>query len=198
MPRCWLGETAAPPAHSGRDTTDVLVYLYGPPAVGKLTIARRIAEMTGFRLFHNHLTVNAVTSVFEFGSPAFVDVLHRLRFDVFETATREGIDLVFTNSSMSYNVPRTDVFLTFARGAAEVVDGAGGTTMFVRLTAPVDVLCERVDDDDRRALRKLVDADRLRTRLEAYPEPVINEDDLVIDTSTVTADEAAALIVSSF
>jgi chloramphenicol 3-O-phosphotransferase len=176
----------------------VLVYLYGPPAVGKLTIARRVAETTGFRLFHNHLTVDAVTSVFEFGSPPFVDVLHRLRFDVFETAARQGIDLVFTNSSMSYSVPRTDSFLAFAHRAAEVVDTAGGTTLFVRLTAPVEVLCDRVDGDDRRALRKLVDADRLRSRLEAYPQPVVNDDDLVIDTSTMTADEAAQLIIRTF
>lgn len=183
---------------SGCDTTRVLVYLYGPPAVGKLTIARRVAETTGFQVFHNHLTVDAVTSVFAFGSPPFVDVLHRLRFDVFETATREGIDVVFTNSSMSYSVPRTDSFVAFARRAAELVHAAGGTTMFVRLTAPVDVLCDRVDGDDRRAFRKLVDADRLRSRLEAYPQPVVNDDDLVIDTSTMTADEAARLIVSSF
>ena len=176
----------------------MLVYLYGPPAVGKLTIARRLAETTGFRLFHNHLTVEAVTSVFEFGSPPFGDVLHRLRFDVFETATREGIDVVFTNSSMSYSVPRTDSFLGFAHRAAEIVDAAGGTTLFVRLTAPIDVLCARVDNDERRTLHKLVNADRLRARLEAYAEPVVNDDDLVIDTSTMTADEAARLIVRSF
>ena len=176
----------------------MLLYLYGPPAVGKLTIARRIAETTGFRLFHNHLTVDAVTSVFEFGSQPFLDVLHRVRFDVFETATREGIDVVFTNSSMSHRVPRVEAFLAFARRAAEVVDAAGGTTMFVRLTAPVDVLCQRVDCDDRRALRKLVDADRLRTRLETYAQPIVNDDDLVIDTSTMTADESARLITSSF
>ena len=174
-----------------------LVYLYGPPAAGKLTIARRVAERTGFRLFHNHLTVDAVTSVFEFGSTPFVDVLHRLRFVVFETAVREGIDVVFTNSSMSYDVPRTDSFLAFARGAAELVHAAGGTTVFVRLTAPVDVLCDRVASDDRRALRKMVNAERLRARLEAYPEPIVHDDDLLIDTSTMTADEAAQLIVSS-
>jgi chloramphenicol 3-O-phosphotransferase len=173
----------------------VLVYLYGPPAVGKLSIARRIAETAGFRLFHNHLTVDAVTSVFEFGSSPFVDVLQRMRLDVFETAAGEGIDVVFTNSSMSYSVPRTDSFLAFARAAAERVAAAGGSTMFVRLTAPVDVLCDRVGGDDRRALRKLVDADRLRTRLEAYPEPVVNDDDLVLDTSTMTPDEAARRIV---
>lgn len=176
----------------------MLLYLYGPPAVGKLTIARHVAERTAFRLFHNHLSVNALTSVFDFGSPPFVDALSRLRLDVFETAAREGTDVVFTNSSMSYDVPRIDAFLAFARRAAEVVDTAGGTTKFVRLTAPVDVLCDRVSSDDRPQFRKMVDADRLRSRLGAYSEPIINDDDLVIDTSTMTAHEAADLIVSSF
>ncbi len=35
-----------------------LVYLYGPPGVGKLTVARELVALTGFKLFHNHLAVN--------------------------------------------------------------------------------------------------------------------------------------------
>jgi hypothetical protein len=42
-----------------------LTYLYGPPAVGKLTVATPLAEVTGHRLFHNHLSVNAVRPIFE-------------------------------------------------------------------------------------------------------------------------------------
>jgi len=77
-----------------------LVYLYdGPPAAGKLTIAERLAELTGSRLFHDHLTVNAIAPGFEFASPAFTEVLHRLRLDVFATAARTGVDLIFTNNS---------------------------------------------------------------------------------------------------
>jgi predicted kinase len=43
-----------------------LLLLYGRPAVGKLTVAREVAALTGGRLFHNHLTVNLALSVFEF------------------------------------------------------------------------------------------------------------------------------------
>ena len=45
-----------------------LIFLHGLPGVGKLTVARQLAALTGFKLFHNHLTVDLVTSVFEFGS----------------------------------------------------------------------------------------------------------------------------------
>jgi hypothetical protein len=49
-----------------------LLFLYGPVASGKLTIARELATLTGFALFHNHLVVDAVAAVFPFGSERFV------------------------------------------------------------------------------------------------------------------------------
>ena len=54
-----------------------LVFLFGPPAVGKLTVARAPAARTGLKLFHNHLVLDAITAVFDFKSPAYL----RLRFD---------------------------------------------------------------------------------------------------------------------
>jgi hypothetical protein len=49
-----------------------VVFIYGPVASGKLTVARALAERTGMALFHNHLVVDAVGAVFPFGSEAFV------------------------------------------------------------------------------------------------------------------------------
>lgn len=37
-----------------------LVVLHGLPAVGKLTVAKQLAEATSFKLFHNHLVVGNV------------------------------------------------------------------------------------------------------------------------------------------
>ncbi len=37
-----------------------LVFIYGPPASGKLTVARELAALTGYKLFHNHLVVEAL------------------------------------------------------------------------------------------------------------------------------------------
>jgi len=35
-----------------------LLVLYGPAASGKYTIAKELAAITGWSLFHNHLTVD--------------------------------------------------------------------------------------------------------------------------------------------
>ena len=57
-------ETSAGPAPT-------LMYLVGPPAVGKMTVGQEIAARTGMRLFHNHMTIELVLQFFEFGSPPF-------------------------------------------------------------------------------------------------------------------------------
>ena len=173
------------------------MYLYGPPAAGKLTVATRLAERTGFKLFHNHLTVNALREVFGFGTAPFAEVIHRWRLDVFETAARHGVDLIFTNNS-AWGVPDSRrEFQAFADRCAEVVERAGGRTRFVCLQAPLDVLVGRLGDDSRRAHGKLADPDRLRHLVTTIDLSPLHGDDLVIDTSTTTPDDAAARIVDS-
>jgi hypothetical protein len=173
----------------------MLVYLYGPPACGKLTVAGQLAELSGFRLFHNHLTVNAVRPVFDFGTEPFRQVIHRLRLDVFETAARSGIDMIFTNNS-AWDGGRAP-FAAFAEKARQVTEAGGGGAFFVRLTAPLAVLTERVAGESRQAHGKLVDAARLRDMLAGLDQTSLHPDDLVIDTSQVAPAEAAQIIVAA-
>ncbi|MDP9995092.1 cytidylate kinase [Variovorax boronicumulans] len=37
-----------------------LVFIHGPVASGKLTIARELGRLSGLAVFHNHLVVDAV------------------------------------------------------------------------------------------------------------------------------------------
>jgi len=48
-----------------------VVFIFGPTASGKLTIASEVASITGFRLFPDHLAVNLVKGVFDYGMRAF-------------------------------------------------------------------------------------------------------------------------------
>jgi len=54
-----------------------LVFIYGPPASGKLTVARELATLTGYRLFHNHLIVDAVAAVSLLRAIALLDFAKR-------------------------------------------------------------------------------------------------------------------------
>ena len=36
----------------------------GPPAVGKMAVGLELSALTGFKLFHNHASIDAALSVF--------------------------------------------------------------------------------------------------------------------------------------
>jgi chloramphenicol 3-O-phosphotransferase len=174
-----------------------LVYLYGPPASGKLTVAGRLAEQSGYRLFHNHLTVNAIRPVLDFGTEPFREVLHRLRLDVLGAAAQVGIDVIFTNNSAWPGPDGRPRFAAFADAAKRVTEEGGGKVCFVRTTAPLAVLTERVAAESRRAHGKLLDPARLQEMVASLDETSLYPDDLVIDTSAVSPDEAAQVIIQA-
>lgn len=129
-----------------------LIVLYGPPAVGKLTVARRLAERTGFRLFHNHLTVDLALSLFDFGTPGFVALRASVWREAFAAAFAAKIDgLIFT-----FN-PEPSVDPGFIPGLVDQARRAGGRTLLVELTAPAEALKARIGAESRRDTGKLTD-----------------------------------------
>jgi len=62
--------------------------LCGPPAVGKMTIGREIASRTGFKLFHNHHSIEFALNYFDFGDPEFAELNEGLRQLVFSTVAK--------------------------------------------------------------------------------------------------------------
>ncbi|MEZ5244587.1 MAG: hypothetical protein R2707_05775 [Acidimicrobiales bacterium] len=178
------------------DDSPTLTYLYGPPAVGKLTVATPLAELTGHRLFHNHLSVNAVRPIFDLGSAAFNAVVERLRIDVCATAMAEGTSLIFTNSSAWGGDDGRARFESFAARMVEAVEQHGGQAVLVQLTGETDDLVDRVGGESRRGHHKLTDPARMREILSSFDPSALPGTELTIDTSSATPDAAAREIAA--
>lgn len=170
-----------------------LVFLYGPPASGKLTVARELAALTGFALFHNHLVVDAVAAVFPFGSAPFVRLRERFWLDTFAEAAAAGRSTIFTFA------PEATVAADFPERAKAAVEDGGGTLAFVRLTVPAEEQERRIGNADRAALGKLRSLDLLRSLrrqftdcLAAMPEAAVT-----IDTARIGPDAAARAIAAA-
>jgi tRNA uridine 5-carbamoylmethylation protein Kti12 len=73
-----------------------LVFIYGPPASGKLTVAKELAKLTGFKLFHNHVSMQFVESLFEFGTRPFSRLTDKYRTEMLEEAAKQKVDTIFT------------------------------------------------------------------------------------------------------
>jgi hypothetical protein len=74
-----------------------LVVIFGPPAVGKMTVGFELAKLTGLKLFHNHMTIDLVLNFFEFGTPPFSRLLNEFRRRIFEEVAKSDLPgLIFT------------------------------------------------------------------------------------------------------
>src|SRR6185295_5480613 len=134
-----------------------LIFIHGAPAVGKLTVARELAKLTGFRLFHNHLTVDLVTSLFPFGSEPFVLLREKIWLTAFAEAARQNQSLIFT-----FNPERT-VRARFIQDTIDVVEKESGEVVFVELTCAGDELERRMEDSSRKEFGKLGSIEQYRS-----------------------------------
>lgn len=140
-----------------------LVYLYGPPAVGKYTVGVELAARTGFRLLHNHLTVNLVSAVFERDSEVWARLLRNLRREMLCEAARNDVSVILTGA---FNGTSDQV--ESWRSILAPVYEAGGEVLFVQLTCERDELFRRLGSESRRALDKLLDPVRLAEMLDRF------------------------------
>jgi chloramphenicol 3-O-phosphotransferase len=170
-----------------------LIFLHGLPGVGKLTVARELAELTGFKLFHNHLTVDLVESVFEFGSQPFVELREQIWLEVFSRAAAAKLEgLIFT-----FVFERT-VRDGFVGKVRDIMESNDGEVLFVELKCSAQELEKRMTEPSRRGFGKLTSTQLFRELQEsgAFVDAEISAEQLLIDTTELTASETAALIVS--
>lgn len=167
-----------------------LVFIHGPAASGKLTIARELAALTGLPLFHNHLVVDALLAVFPFGSEAFVDLRERMWLDVFRAAAAERRSLIFTFH------PEASVAADFPERVVALVEAAGGRVDFVALTCAPEAVEARIAAPSRQASGKLSSLALLRELQAqgAFAYPPLPPAAVEIDTGATPPAEAAAHI----
>ena len=76
--------------------TMIYVLIVGPPAVGKATVAREVARLTGFRLVPNTLTAEMLLDVFRRSERPFSRLHVEFQQRILEEAAAAGVSLVST------------------------------------------------------------------------------------------------------
>jgi hypothetical protein len=73
------------------------IIIFGPPAVGKMTVGQELAKLTGLKLFHNHMSIELVLPFFNFGEPQFNRLVSEFRRRIFEEVASSDLPgLIFT------------------------------------------------------------------------------------------------------
>lgn len=171
-----------------------LLLIYGSPAVGKLTVANEIAKRTDFKVFHNHLTIDCVLPVFEFGSPGFFDLVHLIRLEIIAEAARQNVNLIYTFCYAK------DIDDEHVEKVTQTVEENGGEVCYVLLTAEKSAIEKRILEPSRRAFGKLNNVESLSEVFEKYDlfSPVNNYESLTIDNTNLSPKKAAAEIIRFF
>jgi len=74
-----------------------LIIIFGPPAVGKMAVGFELEKMTGYRLFHNHMTLELVNHFFDWDEPQFRKLVTEFRTRIFEEVAESKLPgLIFT------------------------------------------------------------------------------------------------------
>lgn len=169
-----------------------LIFIYGPPASGKLTVARIVSERTGLPLFHNHLIVDAVGAVFPFGSPEFRRLREQFWMDTFTAAAEGSRSIIFTFA------PEASVASDFPMRVSDAVSRLGGEVVFVALSVDDAEQERRIDSHSRAEFGKLRSVELLRQLRPSMREcdASMPAPSLTIDTVSISPSDAADKIVS--
>jgi hypothetical protein len=169
-----------------------LIYLHGPPAAGKLTIAELLCARAKCTVFHNHLAIDLARPLFEFGTPAFWALVRELRLTCLRAASNTESTVVYTSC---YDHPAD---LPLLEQIEAIVRGGGGSVKPVYLQCDRAELERRVVAATRVARGKLRTVEGLRTQLERWNCVAVPRDDcLVVETDGRSAEECADQIIRS-
>lgn len=134
-----MAESASPPT---------LIFVIGPPAVGKMTVGHALARRTGFRLFHNHHTIDLVLEFFPYGSPPFNRLVSEFRRRIFEEVAESGLPgLVFTYV-WAFD---QDSDAAWVERNAAIFSARGGRVLYVELQATQEERLRRNETEFRLA-----------------------------------------------
>jgi shikimate kinase len=173
-----------------------VVFLYGPPAVGKLTIAQELQKKLGYKLLHNHLLISVFDNIFDFHDPVRQVLTREFRMRLVEEAIKENTDLIITSGSAG-----SPTLFEYFSELIGLINEKGGKLAMVHLTADSKTLLSRVDDEFRKIHGKNFGQKEMKEILskehfvfDKYPDlkhPTIN-------TSTTSAKDAALEIITYY
>ena len=183
----------------------LLLFVVGPPAVGKMSVGQAIAERTGLRLFHNHIAIELALRYFDYGTQAFRRIDGAIRRLVIEEVAASDLPgLVFT-FVWAFNLPEEQAFID---ECARPFRERGARVLFVELEATQAERLKRIAGASRLAekpSRRDLDASR-RDLLETDARYQLNsggkfderQDYLRINNTLLAPGEVAERVIEHF
>ena len=174
-----------------------LIFIYGPPASGKLTIAQELVKLTEFNLYHNHLAVDLVESLFD-----------RNKYKQFFFSLIADVNLFMLSKAATQNIPgvvMTSCYIHpdeegFINQLINTITKHQGEVYFIQITCDEAALKKRVIAESRKKFGKLRDPDTLISflREKNLRHKIEHDQNLSINNTNLSARKVAQRIKEHF
>lgn len=182
-----------------------LVIIIGPQAVGKMTVGQELAKLTGFKLFHNHMSIDLVGQFFSYSSDVGRELVGRIRWDIFNAVAASDLEGLIFTYVWAFDLPSDRAYIGKVR---QLFEGAGRQVYLVELEAEFETRIVRNASPHRlRHKPSKRDVDRFEAELRRTAETHrLNSDEgevdaenyLRIDNTDIAPQDAAQRIKAHF
>ena len=181
------------------------IVIFGPPAVGKMSVGHELAQLTGLKLFHNHMTIDLALNFFDFGHTQFHRLVAEFRRRVFEEVAASDLPgLIFTFVwALDLESDRA-----FIERSCDIFREKGAEVYFVELEAELSERLRRNESEfrlsqkapkrDIERSRESLLKDGEKYRLNSDGDFFYEENYLKIENTNLPAPEAALRIAEAF
>ena len=183
-----------------------LTVILGPHAVGKMTVGQKLAELTGLKLLHNHMTIELVRNFFSaHGSEQGRYLNNLFRQEIFRAVLKSDLPGLIFTYMFNFNSPSEYEYI---ENLIELYKSHGAKICIIELCADYDVRIERNKTENRllnkASKRNLAESEALfrdlesRYRLNTREGEVPFENYFKLDNTNISPEEAAAMIKEHF
>lgn len=182
-----------------------VVIIFGPHAVGKMTVGQELAKITDLKLFHNHMTIDIVADLFENMPQERRRLTEMFRNEIFKSfASSNEYGMIFT---CMWALERKDDW-DYIDNLENMFKSNGAEVYYVELEADYDIRLQRNKTENRLlnkpSKRNIEKSENLfkdienRHRLNSYPGEIKKENYIKINNTHVSPENIAKIIKDRF
>lgn len=180
------------------------VLIFGPQAVGKMTVGQELASMTGMKLFHNHMTIEMLEPLFGF-TPEMWRLTNQFRMEIFKSAAASEMEGLIFTCVWAFNEQED---WDFVNDVCKVFESEGADVYFVELEAELNERLSRNRSANRlehKPTKRDIAASEAELtnsmqtyRLNSHEGEIERENYMRVDNTERSAEEVARLIRDTF
>ena len=183
-----------------------LIFIIGPPSVGKMTVGQELVKKKGYVLFHNHHSIELTLDLFKHGTKEFHLVNDGIRDLVFDTVAKsENVEGFIFTFVLAFNVKKDIEIINKYR---EIFEKENWKTHVLELSSDLETRRKRNDTPNRlehkKSKRDLEFSSNNINKMEEQYEMNSNEnvfenvEYLRVDNTNKSAEEVAGIMIKEF